>query len=191
MPGHAAALLRLLRRRAGHIVGQQDGGGLDILHLQHFAGHVEIHHVAAIIAVEAQDTGAAVGLAHCLGHLLGGGRGEDVADGGRIQQPLAHIAGEDGQMPRTTAGDDPDLAGYRPAGPGDDARRGLRIVFRMGQAQAVQHFVDIVDRVVQNLLHVRFPPWRDRASRRRRLPTAREDERVRWSQIRLRSVSTP
>ena len=49
--GHTAPLLRFRRRRAGDIVGQQHGGGPHVLHLQHIAGHVEVHPVAAIVAV--------------------------------------------------------------------------------------------------------------------------------------------
>ena len=61
----------------------------DVLDLEQVARHVEVHDVAAVIAVEAEHAGAAVRGAHGAGHLLGRGRGEDVADGAGIEQALA------------------------------------------------------------------------------------------------------
>ena len=52
--GHAAALLALGERRARHVVGEQHGGAVNVVHLDELAGHVEVHDVAAVIAVEAQ-----------------------------------------------------------------------------------------------------------------------------------------
>ena len=118
-PRRAAS--RAPRGGAGNIVGQQHGGGADVLHLHHVAGHVEVHHVAAVVAVEAQHAGAAIGRAHRLRHLVGAGRGEHLADGAGIQQALADIAGEDRQMAGAAAGDDADLARRRRAGRADDA----------------------------------------------------------------------
>ena len=108
--GDATPLLGFRRGRAGHIVGQQDGGGRHILHLQHVAGHVEVHAVAAVIAVQAQHAGAAIGRTHRLRHLIDRGGGKHLADGAGIEQALADIAGEHGQVAGAAAGHDADLA---------------------------------------------------------------------------------
>ena len=143
--GDAAPLLGLRRRRAGDVVGEQHRGGTHVLHLQHVAGHVEVHHVAAVVAVEAQHAGAAIGRAHRLRHLLHRGRGEHVADGAGVEQALADIAGEDRQMAGAAAGDDADLALPRRARALDDAAAvaGALVVLRVRQDQALEHLLDI------------------------------------------------
>ena len=109
--GHAAALLGLFRLGAGHVVGQDHRGRGDVLHLHDIAGHVEVHDVAAVVAVEAQHAPChPLAARMALGHFVGRRRGEDVADGAGVEQALADVAGEDRQVAGTAAGDDADLA---------------------------------------------------------------------------------
>ena len=62
--GDATALLAFCGRRARDVIGQYDTRGVQVLHLKHVAGHIEIHDVAAVIAVEPQHAGAAIGRAN-------------------------------------------------------------------------------------------------------------------------------
>ena len=84
--GHAAAFVTLPGSGAGDVVGRQHRGGADILHLDHLAGHIEVHDVAAVIAVEAQHAGAAMSRADGVRHQIHAWRGKHVADGAGIQK---------------------------------------------------------------------------------------------------------
>ena len=158
--GDAAALLALLGRRGGDVVGEKHRRRFDVLHLDEVARHVEVHHVATVVAVEAQDAGALVRGADRVGHLLGRGRGEDVADGAGVEQSLAHVAREDRQMPRAAARDDADLAEPPGLRPRDHpvAVSVKAVVLGVGRDEAVEHFVDVVGGTVQDFFIV-SPFW--------------------------------
>ena len=86
VPGDAAALLDLVQRGAGDVVGDQDGAGLDALGVEPQLGLAEVQDVAGVVAVAQQHAAAGVG---GLGHpvdLPGRGRGEHVA-AGRCRRP--------------------------------------------------------------------------------------------------------
>ena len=63
--GDAAPVVHALRRRGGDVVGDAHGAHLDAVVLQHLGGHVEVHIVAGIVAIEEQHALAAM-------HGLGG-----------------------------------------------------------------------------------------------------------------------
>ena len=152
MPRRLAALGE---RCAGHVVGDQDGGGFEVFDGGHLAGHVEVHDVAAVVAIEAENASAAVDGVHAFKHEIDAGRGKDLADGAGIEQAAADIAGEDGQMARAAAGDDADLAFDGRVGADDDAalRADALVGLRMGGGQAFQHLADVVDWIVEELFH--------------------------------------
>jgi hypothetical protein len=139
----------------GDIVADPHLGGLDVVEVGLFAGHVEVEVVAAVVAEQAEHAGAAVaGLDH-VGHLLGGGGGEHIADGASVQEALAHVAEEDRQVAAPAAGDDRHLAlpGRRIAQ--DDAivpvQRAQTVA--VCQDDAFDHFVHETFRRVHDLLH--------------------------------------
>jgi len=113
MAGHAAAALRFGRRRRGHVVAHQDGFHGDVFHVGHFRGHVEIHHVAGVVAINQHNPPAAVDAADHLEHLVGAGGGKYVANRAAIQHAAPHVAKEDGQVPRAPAGRQGNFMGHR------------------------------------------------------------------------------
>ena len=155
MPATPRRLWRSVGAGAGDVVGDEHGGGSDVFEFHHLAGHIEIHHVAAVIAVQAQHARAAVGRANGIGHGFGAGRGEDVADGAGVQQAGSDIAGEDGEVAGAAAGDDADFTGDGSFRPGEDAAFGAAAVeiTGMGGAQAFHHLDDVIFRPVEYLLH--------------------------------------
>ena len=162
-------------RGAGDVVGSQNRPGGNRVELRHLARHVEVHAVAAVIAVEAQHAGAAVRLPDRLAAAGDGRTFEDVADRAGVEQALADIAGEQRQVARAAAADDADLAGLDAARPRDDPL-GLTgpLETRMGHAQAIEHLVDVHLRLVDDLLHGSLP----RASTRRAQRTGSRKRRV-------------
>ncbi len=90
--GDAAALLDLVQRGAGDVVGDQDGAGLDAFGVEAQLGLAEVQDVAGVVAVAQQHAAAGVG---GLGHpvdLAGRGRGEHVAAGrGRRPGPVPRV----------------------------------------------------------------------------------------------------
>jgi len=152
--GDTAPLGALGGRRAGDVVGSQNRPGGNRVELRQLARHVEVHAVAAVIAVEAQYAGTAVCLSDRLAATGNGRTFEDIADRAGVEQALAHITGEQRQVARAAAGDDADLAGLDAARPRDDPL-GLTGPHetRMGHAQALEHLIDIHFRLVDDLLH--------------------------------------
>ena len=80
--GDAAALLDLLQRGAGNVIGDQDRAGLDALGVEPELRLAEVQDVAGVVAVAEQHSAAGVGGLGYAVDLAGGGRGEHVAAGG-------------------------------------------------------------------------------------------------------------
>ncbi len=120
--GDAAALGGLVGTRARHVVGDGEGPGVDAVGGQALGGLPEVQDVTGVVAVHQQHTGAAVGGPGDRADLLGGGRGEDVADRGAVGQSASDQAGEGRVVPRAAADHDGDLS-RRGAGRPDDAAR--------------------------------------------------------------------
>ena len=146
-PGDAAPLLPVLLVSTGDVVRQQDGRTRDVLHLDEVAGHVEVHHVAAVVAIQAQHTGTRIRLPHRDRHVLGRRRREHVANRAGIKEARADVTGEHRQMARATARDDADLAGLARRGTHDHpvAVLGETIVLRKRKAQALQRLLCICE----------------------------------------------
>ena len=125
LAGNAAALFALVRWRGADVVIGNDGCDLDAVLGGKLDRHFHVHVVAGIVAIEADDALAAIGLADGIVKALGGRRGEQLADGHGIQHVPAGIADEGRLMAGAAAGDDADLAGDRGM-PGDDDARVLR-----------------------------------------------------------------
>ena len=111
----AASLVHPLRRRRGDIVGHRDGAHRNSERCALLRGHVEIHDVAGVVAVEQHHAGATVDGTHGVHDLLGTRRGEDVADGGCIGKTPPNIACKRRLMARTAADDDPTLPSRGPS----------------------------------------------------------------------------
>src|SRR5690606_6801377 len=69
-PGDTAAAVRLVGGGGGHVVADEHGARLDVVHLDHLGGHVEVHHVAAIVAVDVDHAFAAVNAPGDVGDLF-------------------------------------------------------------------------------------------------------------------------
>ncbi len=154
--GDAAPLLAFFGGGAGDIVRAEHGRRADFI-LQHLAGHVEIHPVAAVIAVKAQHALATIGKPD--GIHAGADRRpfENVADRAGVEQAFTDITGEERQVTRAAAGDDADLCG---GGCGPTYHTTVFAVAgkgRVGRDHAVEHFVDEVLRPVHQLLHGAAP----------------------------------
>ena len=112
--------------------------------------HLHVHVVAGIVAVEADDALAAIGLTHGVVEALGGRGGEQFADRHRIQHVPAGIADEGRLMSGTAAGNDADLAGDRRVLRNDHPRvvgKPDEIGMRLDEALdgIFDHFVGVVD----------------------------------------------
>ena len=121
LAGHAAALLPLVLGRRGHVVVGHHGLHREALLLRHLGGHLHVHVVAGVIAVEAGHPRAAVGRPEGLQEGQRGGRGADLAHGRGVAHVLAHVADEGGLVAGAAAGDHADLAGPGGVHGGDDA----------------------------------------------------------------------
>ena len=117
--GDAAASPRLFRRRRGHVVLDQHRAHFDVFEGGHLGSHVEVQHVAAVVAVDVDHTRAARDALGDGSHLVGAGRGEDVAHRAAVQHALADVAEKDGEMARAAAGGQRHLALDRRVGPHD------------------------------------------------------------------------
>jgi len=143
----------------GDVVGRQDGLDLDPFRVGHLGRHAEVQDVALVVAEQVEDAGAAV---DCLGgreHLLDGRRGEDVADRAAVHEPLPDVSHEHRQVAGAAAGRDADLALDGRVGANDGPPVGpdeLELV-RVGQDDALQHFIHERERIVDDLLHERPP----------------------------------
>ena len=98
--GNAAAAGGVERVLDGDVVIGDDG--LDVA-TRHLARHVEVHDVAFVVLDDEQDARTGIhGL--CRGdHLVGRGRGEDLARTGGIEHAMANEARMQGLMAGATA----------------------------------------------------------------------------------------
>ena len=94
VPRDATPLLDLLSRGAGDVVGDEDDSGVDALGAQPLLSEREVHDVAGVVAGAEQQSGAGGGGPADRVGLLGGGRGEDVADHRPIGEAGSHDATE-------------------------------------------------------------------------------------------------
>src|SRR5690606_21306926 len=153
-PGDTAAAVRLVGGGGGHVVADEHGARLDVVHLDHLGGHVEVHHVAAIVAVDVDHAFAAVNAPGDVGDLFDRGRLEHVTDGAAIQHALPHVAKEYGQVARAAARHQADFALNRGIGPYqrvDVVDKGE--LLGVGLVQPIEHVGDELFGVIQDLLH--------------------------------------
>ncbi len=152
--GDASTAMLLALRGGRDVVGAEDRRDLDPVEPGQLGGEVEVHHVAAVVAIDVQDAGATVDRPRHLEHLVGRGRGEDIPDRRAVDEPLAQPADEQRQVAGAAAGRDADLAGHRGDGPDDRSRiAGDPQLRRVGTDESLEHLVDEVDRCVEDLLH--------------------------------------
>jgi hypothetical protein len=104
----------------GDVVVDDDRGDLDVLVGRQLGGHLEVEDVAGVVLHDVQHAGAAVDGLGGEQHLVRHRRGEHLAGAGSVQHAEADEAAVQGLVAGAAAGDQPDLAGSRPAGPGDD-----------------------------------------------------------------------
>jgi hypothetical protein len=109
-PSHTTAAPSLFGRGGGDIVLDQHGADFDIFHRRHLGSHIEIHYVAAVVAVYVNHALAPVDAPGHFKHLVCAGRLEYIADRTAVQHPLSHVAEEDRQVPGAAAGCQADLA---------------------------------------------------------------------------------
>ena len=150
--GHAPAGVHV--RVGVHVVRAHDRGGLDVVHVAHLGGHVKVHDIAGVVAIEIEHAGPRLhGLADLI-DLLGAGRLEHAAHGAAVQQILPHIAQEQGQVARAAAGDDGDLAGDLLLG-AVAAQIAVHIahLIPVGPIDALEHIVGILGGIVDDLFH--------------------------------------
>src|SRR5215203_5610839 len=102
--GDAPPLLLLLGRRTRYVVAAEDRRGRDPFRFKQLSSHVEIHAVAAVVAVQPQHALTPV-------HSLDRGDAcvhrwprEDVANRARVEKATSHIPREQGQMARAASG---------------------------------------------------------------------------------------
>ena len=144
----------LVRRGGADVVVGNDGRDFDPVLGGELRRHLHVHVVAGIVAVEHDDTLAAVGLADGIVEALGGGRGKQFADGDRIQHVPAGIADEGRLMTRAAARHHADLAGKGGILGNDDARVfGQAHDVAMGLDEALHGILDHQVRVVDETLH--------------------------------------
>ncbi len=151
-------------RRRGDVVGRQHGADLDVLHRRHLGGHVEVHHVAGVVAVHEEHARAAAG---CLGtrqDRIGRRRGEDVADRGRVGETPTDEAQERRLVTGPAADHQPDLARARPFARNHrpPMAGGPLEMPRVRGEDAVEHLVDRVVPPIQDLLGTQGFPRPDR-----------------------------
>jgi hypothetical protein len=145
------------RRRRGDVVGHEDGPHLDPRRRCELGGEVEVHDVAAIVAVDVQD---AAPPGHRLGHLehlVGARRCEDLTDRRAGKEARADIAEEDRQVAGPAPADDRHLPLVRRRRPNDSARPDTPKLVRVGGEDALEHLVDEPLGVIQDLLHPGLP----------------------------------
>ena len=145
-----------LPRLARHVIAAEHRAGRNVLEVGQVGREIEVEDVAAIVAVEVQDPGTTADRLGRLEALLGTRRAEDVSDRDAVAQSLAHITLEEREVPRSAAGDDPDLARDGGVGAHHDATvvAGSLQLIGVGQQDALDHLVDEVARLVEDLLHV-------------------------------------
>ena len=105
------------------------------------AGHVEVHDVAAVVAVDVDDALAAMDAAVCTSSMVSAARrGEHVADGAAVQKAAAHVAEEHRQVARSAAGGERHLALHGRIGAHDrDRFAGEGELVGMRLHQSVKH----------------------------------------------------
>ena len=109
--GDAAALLDLVQRGAGDVIGHQHGARLDAFSVEPQLGLAEVQDVAGVVAVAEEHAAAGVGgLGHAV-DLPGGGRGEHVAAGGGCRQAGSDESGEGRVVSGAAADHEGHLAG--------------------------------------------------------------------------------
>ena len=131
---------------------------LDGLHVGHLGGHVEVHDVPAVIAVDVEDAGALVYGLRDLEHLVGAGGLEDAAHGTAVEEAVPDVAEEEGQMAGAAAGGYAHLAFFG-RGRHDAATVARREAepIGMGGQYAVHHLVHEIFGLVQEFLHLGSP----------------------------------
>ena len=142
-----------------HIVGAYNGAGFNVVHLTHLSGHIKVHDITGVVAVEIQNTGPGF---HFLGDIVDllCRRGlKHAADAAAIEQALAHITQEQRQMARATAGDNGHLAVLL-LGSAVAAQVAVHIFYliAVGIIDTFEHLVHIVFRRVDNFFHKNVPP---------------------------------
>ncbi len=108
--GHAAPAAGFGRRGRGHIVLDQNGAHFDVFKRRHLGSHVEVHDIAAVVAVDVHHALAAVDAPGDCQHLVGGGRSEDVTDCAAVQHALCRRSRERREVARAAARSQGDLA---------------------------------------------------------------------------------
>ena len=108
LAGNAAAL-GAVDGVGGNVVVGDDEADSDAVLLDGALGHLDVHVVTGVVAVEHGHAEALVDGADALLERLGGGAGEDLAHGHGIDHVAAAVADEGGLVARAAAGDDADL----------------------------------------------------------------------------------
>jgi hypothetical protein len=122
--GHAAPLLFAALRRGGHVVGDDHGADVHAFVAAARLGHVEVHHVARVVAVGEEHARAAVQRLRAAVDLLRGGAREDVPDHGPVREALADRPAERRIVPGAAPDQDRDLT--PPGRPNGHNPRGVR-----------------------------------------------------------------
>lgn len=96
----------------GHVVVGDDGFHPDAaLRGRHLRGHLEVHDVAGVVLDNVQDAGAGVHRGRGGHHLVGDGRGEDLAAARGVQHAEPDVAAVHRLVAGAAAGDESHLAG--------------------------------------------------------------------------------
>src|SRR5690606_32813622 len=92
LAGYAAPLLPLLGRRRAHVVVGDDRLHLDPVLGGQLHGHLHVHVVAGIVAVEADNAAPAIDGPDGVVEALGGRRGEQFAYGDGVHEIPTGVA---------------------------------------------------------------------------------------------------
>ena len=125
--------------------------------IEHFRGHLEVHHVAFIVLDDEQHAGALIDGLRRGDHLVGHGRGEDLAGAGGVEHAWPDEPRVQGLVARAAAGNQRHLAGRQRFAANEMLLIAEHDEVGVRRREALEALLQHRLRRVEKLLHV-FPP---------------------------------
>ena len=141
----------IVGRRGRDVIGPANRPAGDPLKLRELGGEVEIQDVAGVVAVRQQDAPASRRRLDRLEADVGTGCREDIADRRRVGHAHSHVAKERRLVTGPAANDEANLVGCLLT-TSDDPRGGRRHDVAVSADETLEHLVDGVERIVDQLL---------------------------------------